>query len=600
MQLTVTTENARKNFYPTPLELGKRLLEGIELRKIHTILEPSAGKGNLLTAMCYMMKQQKEEFYAEHFFRGYRCNLEIDLVEIDPSLRGMLRETFIDTDYYQLMRDLEKIDEPTDAEAERKDYFRMMDDFKDNSHVKFVEEDFLRYQPFTHYDLIVMNPPFDAGDSHLMHAIKMQERFGGMIRCILNAETLRNPYSNQRKALAKKLSDLNAEIEFVEDAFTDAERKTNVEIAIIKIDIPPKEEKSRIYEHFKEAEMHTEHQHTPKDVISTNPIEAILAQYRVEVNSGIALIEEYNAMKPYILNTLDTSRKYASPILELTCNTSGCSINDYVKRVRQKYWNALFRNNEIFGHLTSNLYDELYSIINKMDEYEFSLYNIQLLISQMNAKLADGIVEAILKLFDELTVKFNWRNDPTYDDNIHYFNGWASNKAHKINRKVILPCNGIFPDPKWYKHFIDTRYAYSFLSDIEKALNYLDGNMTLPVNLEYVLDVANNNHSAKNIHCKFFDVTFYKKGTAHITFTNLELLDRFNIFCCRGKNWLPPAYGKKPYQQMDVEEKSVIDSFHGDGTEGSGETEYEKVLLNSQYYLSSPTNSEVGFKTLTA
>ena len=40
-----------------------------------------------------------------------------------------------------------------------------------------------------------MNPPFSEGDKHLLKAINIMKN-GGQIVCILNAETIKNPYSN--------------------------------------------------------------------------------------------------------------------------------------------------------------------------------------------------------------------------------------------------------------------------------------------------------------------------------------------------------------------------------------------------------------------
>ena len=77
---------------------------------------------------------------------------------------------------------------------------------------------------------------------------------------------------------------------------------------------------------------------------------------------------------------------------------------------------------------------------------------------------------------------------------------------------------------------------------------------------------------------KYFSITFYKKGTCHITFTNEELLKKFNIFGAQYKGWLPPSYGKKAYKDMTTEEKAVVNDFEG-------ETEYNKVMNNTKYYL---------------
>ena len=87
----------------------------------------------------------------------------------------------------------------------------------------------------------------------------------------------------------------------------------------------------------------------------------------------------------------------------------------------------------------------------------------------------------------------------------------------------------------------------------------------------------------KKIKTKYFTVTLYRKGTAHLEFSNDELLKRFNIYACLHRNWLPPTYGKKQYADMTDEEKTVIDEFQG-------AEDYEKVMRNPSYYLSTKTN----------
>ena len=57
-----------------------------------------------------------------------------------------------------------------------------------------------------------MNPPFSNGDKHLLKALQMQEK-GGNIVCLLNAETLRNPYTESRKELIRQLDKYDADIE---------------------------------------------------------------------------------------------------------------------------------------------------------------------------------------------------------------------------------------------------------------------------------------------------------------------------------------------------------------------------------------------------
>ena len=75
----------------------------------------------------------------------------------------------------------------------------------------------------------------------------------------------------------------------------------------------------------------------------------------------------------------------------------------------------------------------------------------------------------------------------------------------------------------------------------------------------------------------------YKKGTAHLVFKDLDLLEKFNLFACQKKGWLPPTYGKKRYKDMSAEEKAVVDSFQG-------KAKYEEIMARADYYLNAGAN----------
>lgn len=75
----------------------------------------------------------------------------------------------------------------------------------------------------------------------------------------------------------------------------------------------------------------------------------------------------------------------------------------------------------------------------------------------------------------------------------------------------------------------------------------------------------------------------------HLKFNNQRLVDRFNIYCCQRKGWLPPSYGKASYTDLDAESKAVVDSFDGNGKEGSGADRYNQVIREASYFLAEPT-----------
>lgn len=123
------------------------------------------------------------------------------------------------------------------------------------------------------------------------------------------------------------------------------------------------------------------------------------------------------------------------------------------------------------------------------------------------------------------------------------------------------------------------------LSDIEKALNYLDGGrLSDEISISAVMESAKLEGTTKNVRCKFFDITFFKKGTCHIVFRDDELLKKLNIFGSQQKGWLPQDYGRKAYNEMTQAEKTVIDSFEG-------EIEYNKTLDKADFYIYNPENN---------
>ena len=100
------------DFYPTPDFLIDKMLEKVNLSKVKYILEPSAGKGNIIEKL-------KDKIYHR---------TEINAIEINPELQSVLRG-----EGYQV-----------------------------------IDTDFLSHMGGEMYDLIIANPPFSEGEHHLL------------------------------------------------------------------------------------------------------------------------------------------------------------------------------------------------------------------------------------------------------------------------------------------------------------------------------------------------------------------------------------------------------------------------------------------------
>lgn len=516
-----------KNFYPTPMTIAEKMFNSIaELNpymNFEYVLEPSAGKGDLIKNFFALLETDYKYKY-KNLFKN------VEVIELEPELRAILKE---------------------------------------DKRLRIVGDDFLTYNSYTNYDLIIANPPFDDGAKHLLKMIDMQSRSGGIICCLLNSETVTNLYTNERKELSNKLEELNAKIEYIENGFKDAERKTNVTVAIITIQQEPKIEKSILLDDLTMAADNFEDNTQKFNELTENDlIKSMVNQFDFEVKTGLKFIDEYNSLKNFI------------PTLSLSLfSNNELTKNNFMRDVRGKYWNNLVQNPQFTKNLTNNLRTELYNLSHELVNYDFTESNIYQVKQDLISKMVKGVEDTILDLFEEFTNKYSY-----YDDckkNIHYYNGWKTNKAYIINKKVILPID-VFD----YSYFTNKKEFSTYrgnvigkISDLEKTLSYLDGGVC--DNYYYVqqrIERVKETKEYKNIGFKYFNVTFYKKGTMHIEFTNLELLKKLNIFGSQKKGWLPQNYGKKTYSDMTNEEKEVINSFEG-------EKSYNDTLKNSKYYL---------------
>ena len=327
---------------------------------------------------------------------------------------------------------------------------------------------------------------------------------------------------------------------------------------------------------LKEAEKLSESEYAATDLALNDYIKSSVHRYNLDVELGIRLIEEYNSLAPYLEGRLDkTNNPYAKPLLSLSIPDSGLSINGYIESVRRKYWTALLDNESITNNFTSELRSHYLDMVSTFGNYDFSEYNIKTLICEMNSKIYQGIEKSITELFDKFTEEHSYY--PECKKTIHYFDGWVTNKAHKIGKKVIVPFY-CYNSNSYGGGRYNTFEIANMLKDVEKVFDYFGGSNEIFSNVTSILELNLNGGNTRKIEFKYFYVSVFKKGTVHIEFKDQKLVDRFNIYVCKHKNWLPPAYGKIHYADMNTLEREVIDSYEG-------KESYEKVLAEQDYYL---------------
>lgn len=156
-------------FFPTPTELAKKVVEMAEIKDGENCLEPSAGRGGIA-----------------QFMPGCDC------IELNPDNAAYLREHGFNV----------------------------------------IHDDFMTFEPTKDYDVIVMNPPFNKGQSvaHVSKAIKIAKRC--VIAITDNGVTFRSDRAST--AFRDLVKSYNGTIEPVESgAFKDS--GTMVNTCIVKV-----------------------------------------------------------------------------------------------------------------------------------------------------------------------------------------------------------------------------------------------------------------------------------------------------------------------------------------------------------------------------
>ena len=532
-----------RQFYPTPSWLVGKMIGKINWKDVRTILEPSAGKGDIIDAL---QKVRLKYRSPRSLYSSYELlqGKEIDAIEIDEDLRHILND----------------------------------------KEIRVVGDDFLRFNAAKKYDVAIMNPPFAQGAAHLMKAIRLMKR-GGQIVCLLNANTILHPSTLEQMDLVKELQKYNGRVEYI-DGFRNAQRTANVKIAIVSLSIPAPDEKESLFwgkiKKAKESEFKSIRDNN--ELATGSFIDQLILHFQMETNAAYAFFREYNALSK---NLRCSFEEKSSPMIglkvgrnEVRDTFSSADWNEFVKVLREKYWRALFDRSEITRLMTSAVSQRYSEKMNELKEYEFSKFNIQQIMDDLSFSMKTSVEDAIEHLFDELSSKHSWYEECA--NNIHYYNGWRTNEAHKVGMKAILPVNGYRSNYKNDKE-LDTWHICSVIADLELALSYLDYGTTVGLNMKWDISSAVSaaaSHLRNNATFTYFDATFYKKGTCHIKFhpEAEKLIDRLNIFVGQKRNWLPPCYGKKHYNDMTDEEKTVVESFQAPA-------DYEKMMEVPEDYI---------------
>ncbi len=498
-------------YFPTPTDVISKMLMPYrkDIKKLQ-ILEPSAGTGSILDYLSdsYGYKAPKSNMYA--------CEINPELVMV---LQG-------------------------------KGY-------------KILADDFLSYQPAHSFDLVVMNPPFSNGDDHLLHAWDIM--WTGDIVCLLNAETINNPYTQKRKLLAQIIKE-HGSVEYMGRCFRSASRQTNVDIAMVRLHKEVEDQRWHIdfgdcakvdgVPDFREAVS------SGSEIAIVDKLGDYLHAWDKAKEAAVEFIKARKKLDFYVtafMGTEDVSKLVGEQMAAMkdSGNDMQFAYNAFLNAAKSKAWKEIISNLGMEKYMTANLRKTFDQFCEAQGAYELNRENIFKLIQFVCLNSQNILKKAVVDVYDMFT-KF-------HKDNTEYTEGWKTNNRFKVNKKIILPC---FVDSSWSATYKANWNHYDEYRDIDKVMCFISGipyerlnslsekgqakfkeigsyqfgykataedydHMSLEKAISFVSVGDNSLHESE-----FFKFRCFKKGTLHIIFKSDDLWARFNLAVNEGKKEL--------------------------------------------------------------
>jgi hypothetical protein len=470
-------------FFPSTDEVASEVYAAAGIKQKMSVCDPTAGNGVLLDKI------------PPHFEYGYHGHKpKTYAIEIDQELRYILQG---------------------------------------KGH-KVIGTNFLEYADPMKFDRIIMNPPFSKGAEMTLKAWS-HLKDGGRLVSILNAETLTNTFSGDRKALATLVLQHGHQKDLGR-AFLQAVRRANVEVVMIVLDKPKREDTWDFSGPFTYNQVEAE-EFKANPLAHTNVIKNLVAKYKA---CELTLIERHETQSKLNFYLSGVSQRVYEPDRErgqdLDLNLLR-DLLDEIMELKSRFWNTVFDKTELGKKATSSFREKFTEFSQQQQTMEFSEPNIIEMLNMFFLNREQIMNDCILDAFDKST--------GFHEKNCIHKEGWKTNKSYKLNKRIIHP-NGV----EWCNIFNNLSVGWrrrSFLDDLDKVLCWLSGQNIEDVDFVGTYKAIDDFCRSKcnyqqQFESTFFKIRVYKKGTMHLDFKDLYLLDDFNLAAAKGKKWLGADY----------------------------------------------------------
>lgn len=504
--MNIFTDNP--DFYPTPNAVIEQMMMGEDIIG-KTILEPSAGKGNIVD---WLKKNGAGEVIA--------C-------ENDPNIRKLL-----------------------DGKCE------------------VIANDFLTVTPdmVSHVQHIVMNPPFSKGAEHILHAYEIAPP-GCIITALCNSETI-NGYSryDKNQRLCELIENEGREESLGSVFEQDAERRTRCRVSLVKLYKHGEGADEFAGYFFAGYDEDSANANEREGIMPYNFIRELVNRYVSAVkmfDEVMAATERINEAATYVEyeDVVKTNGEPGKRKVEygyLPVRFKAVSSDDrattvthssYRKALQKYYWRIIFDKLNMRKYATAKLNEQINKFIETNKNAPFTMANIYRVIDIVIQTTGQRMQSALVEAFDAIC-ELSAENSTAGEK-------WKTNANYMVNKRFIVDWMTDYGDYGWRKQSVSIRYSGNRdkVEDVTKALCYLTGS-----NYESIgslRETAEGQPWGTWFVWGFFKCIAYKKGTMHFEFLDEDVWYRFNQEVAKTKGWDLPKKTQKERKKPERKAKAT-------------------------------------------
>lgn len=466
-----------RDFYPTPVEVIERMMSISDVNgKI--ILEPSAGKGDIV------------DWLKKHGAKSVIC------CEINKDLATVV-----------------------------------------GNKANLIANDFLTVTPdmVSHIDMIVMNPPFSQSLKHILHAYEIAPE-GCEIIALCNDDTYRHTDTQDKERL-RELVDLYGNSEYIGQMFKTAERRTDVDVHLIRLYKP----RTGAHEFDDFFDMTEDEAPNTAGIVQYNYVQDLVSKYKDAVEMFDEVMEHNKR-----INELCKSVGYPPIIFgarkaneDARWSENKITRDEFKKALQKSAWKQVFREFNMNKYVTQKVMEDLNRAIEIASDMPFTMKNIYKMVLNLVQTHGERMQRTLIEAFDYIC-SLSAENSTAGEK-------WKTNSDYMINRRFIVPYMTKYRDWSYYKDNVQLNsYNGDKIEDVVKALCYITG-----ANYDNMRSLSQfvremNMKWGKWYYWGFFKIRGYKKGTMHFEFQNESTWQKFNQAVAEQKGWqLPKQHQKK-------------------------------------------------------